>query len=210
MPRHTLTLGDNPYPHVTAKMWADGERYVRILCDRYVRRLPPWVDKAGFESAALYALLATARIYNPAKGAWSTPLTISVKHHLDRELTAQMNWHRGAKPTCRTYDGPEVRGPLSLDAPLKDSEERSKSFGESLPDERIGPEELVTERALLRELLSRIQPRQRAVIHAIFYEGKSTRDLAVAMGTTHQTVHNIYRRALNALRREADRAQLSL
>lgn len=64
------------------------------------------------------------------------------------------------------------------------------------PDEIVEREEAVTR---LRRAMAELEPRQRAVMRALYWEGQSLKEVAKVLGVTTRTVYNIRERALALL-----------
>lgn len=197
----TPTVQGGDYPHVTPQMWRDGERYVSILCHRFLLRVPRWVDRDGLESAARLALVLAARAYRPERGAWTTLLHRAAAQQFAREVNAQLNWHR-SRPPFAVWDG-QSTWPRSLDEYVLDD----ATLLDQIPDERYEPERLAVEadedtrrRRRVHAALAQLDDVSRALVVRRHVDRKTWRDLGDEMGVSRTTAMTRTREAGAKLR----------
>lgn len=195
-----MSCDEAPYPNVTPQMWKDGERYAKVLAHEYANRMPVWMDRDGFLSAAMLAVVRAAPSYDASRGAWTTLLNIAITRLLVREMHAQINAARGYPPgSQQSTRGDEC--PLSLDRRRGGGEDRLY-LRDLIVDERETPAEHA-ERACapsFDELVSDLPPHYARILRLHYVDGLTYREIGEQTNQCRQAPVNHALRALRRLR----------
>ena len=92
---------------------------------------------------------------------------------------------------------------LSLDAPRRNGEDESESYGDSMgaEDERF---ELVEADVVVSAAVRRLPSRERRILHLRFVEDLTQSEIAARVGLSQMQISRILRRSLETLRRDAE------
>jgi RNA polymerase sigma-B factor len=96
-----------------------------------------------------------------------------------------------------TLEAGDARAVRSLDTPPGGSDDRDLSETLGMSDDRLAG---VERKATLTQLLGRLAPREREVVHLRFYEGLTQMQIAERLGTNQMHVSRLLARALRRLR----------
>ena len=172
----------------------------RSLAARFARRLPR--ERDSFRSAALLALVETARAFDPARGVkFGTYAQRSIWRELVREL-----WRVDA---LGLYSGRAVRAfavtPLALLAadPAHLVVGPPPFRGFAAVDEADGGDS-VDEADALERILARLAPGQAYVCRRLYLDDVDCPEIARELGRHISTVRRQHERALAALRAELE------
>lgn len=162
-------------------------RYCNIEAD-------PALAFEDFMQEGYIALAAAAEYYNPAKGAFTTVLTLFLRRHM-RALAGLLTSRRRAH-----------RGAVRLDAPI--SEEGDDTLLDLVEDpaaaEAFDAAEFISLQAIMREALSLLPVDQAAVIRARYGIGRPSAmapRIARELGADTDTVRRLQRAGLLELRK---------
>jgi RNA polymerase sigma factor (sigma-70 family) len=178
---------------------------------RFYRHLSPQWDRAGFEEAALLALVRACREYEPDGGmTLDTYVYTRVRYALMQELR---NQHPAgpsryeALHAGRVECGPQDLAPVSLDVRTRDG--LGRPLGELLPDPSgdFAPrvmDELEWGRRWVGVLnaIDALPERQQLVLRRRYLDGLSQHQVARQHGMPQVTVSRTEARAIAALREQ--------
>lgn len=162
-----------------------------------------------FEQEGYFSVKYAAENYNPESGTFAGWLWQVVKWRMGLVLS---NGHRrtvvNKDGTRRTVSADPLNYCASLDAPATADDENSTTMGELLPDPAAAREMQSVEDRLYHEqmhdavenALEKLPPDELEVLRCHFYQDKTYKETAAAVGKDLSTVRAIEGRALRNLR----------
>ncbi|BBW97970.1 MULTISPECIES: sigma-70 family RNA polymerase sigma factor [Geobacillus] len=171
----------------------------------------------SFESYAMKSLIGYMKNYLRDK-AWYIQVPRKVKEKGSKvqqaidELTIKLERsptideiadHLGlsAEETIEILAGRDHYQPVSIDAPVQDSEKDGTTIGEFIADQTNEVEALI-ERLDLQQAIDKLSEQERLVIDAVFRRGETQRSLAERLGVSQMTISRIQKRAIDKLKRQ--------
>jgi RNA polymerase sigma factor (sigma-70 family) len=177
------------------ELWEQMRRLVILIMSRYFPICQRNnVDPSDLEQEGYFAVMRAAKAYNLEKGIM---------------LSSYLEWH--VRNVAREALGLRGRRRLqcgqSLDEPIP-TDDGFIFLYDALEDENaaqdmeclVHDEYLQQLRAVINERLDSLKPKQRAVIHARYWEGKTMRETAKDVGLTYQRVQQLEQEAFAKLR----------
>jgi RNA polymerase sigma factor (sigma-70 family) len=177
------------------ELWEQVRRLVILITARYFPICQQNnIDPSDLEQEGYFAVMRAAKAYNPGKRIL---------------FSSYLEWH--VRNVAREALGLRGRRCLrcskSLDEPIP-TDDGFIFLYDAFEDEiaaqdmeRLVHDEYLQQlRAVMNERLDKLKPKQRAVIHARFWEGKSMRETAKDVGLTFQRVQQLEQEAFAKLR----------
>ncbi len=192
----------------------------------------PWDSMEDIVADGNAGLVRAARLYDPAKGAFSTfairwirlavikglesrsPLRYDQARALSlgHSLADTLHSVRGQYPSTTEIDSlvpGYARASLHARAfnviSLDDHDQTGKAIAESIPDDGPDPASLVTDRVYLQSLISRanLTRRHKALLYQHYFEGIPLSALAPIHGVSRSRIWQLHEDALALLRKAA-------
>ena len=125
-----------------------------------------------------------------------------LKEELKREPTIEeISEHLGMTREDIVFAMEAVRNPVSLYEPAYDDENKKTLLIDTMPDEQSS--ELI-DKILLKELLQKLDPKERQLIMLRFYSDKTQTEIANILGVSQVQVSRLITKTINKLKKAAE------
>lgn len=184
------------------ELWEQNRGLTRMKARQVLRALDAWgrgdVELSDLEQSAWFALERAARDFDPAAGFKFT--TYYTKH-----LKTAFAEAAGSRTERQQRDPLNLS--TSLDAPIGDDDSDGSTIGDIVPDPTDESGQVLErlqedwERGVIRSQIDALPADQARVLRLRYWETRSVRETAAAMGVTTARARALERKALDALRR---------
>lgn len=189
-----------------AALWMQNRGLLGMMGRRYFSRYEQQAKAAGItledvEQEGYFIISETVRLYDPARGAFTTMLGLIARYHVQDLVGLRRGLGRG-DPLNRA---------ASLDEPVTIGEAEGDTLGELVPDPEAEAALLDTDERLytqqlhndLEATMEQIPAHQADALRKVYWQGYSFRQLAESMGCSTDKARATEYAALAALRRKA-------
>lgn len=189
-----------------AALWMQNRGLLGMMGRRYFSRYEQQAKAAGItledvEQEGYFIISETVRLYDPARGAFTTMLGLIARYHVQDLVGLRRGFARG-DPLNRA---------ASLDEPVAIGEAEGDTLGELVPDPEAEAALLDTDERLytqqlhndLEATMEQIPAHQADTLRKVYWQGYSFRQLAESMGCSTDKARATEYAALAALRRKA-------
>lgn len=189
-----------------AALWMQNRGLLSMMGRRYFSRYEQQAKAAGItledvEQEGYFIISETVRLYDPARGAFTTMLGLIARYHVQDLVGLRRGLGRG-DPLNRA---------ASLDEPVAIGEAEGDTLGELVPDPAAEAALLDTDERLytqqlhndLEATMEQIPAHQADTLRKVYWQGYSFRQLAESMGCSTDKARATEYAALAALRRKA-------
>lgn len=170
----------------------ENEKLVQFQVNRYLKRHPVrGMEREDLVSWGLMGLVQAARVWDPARGAFSTVACQAIEWMLMRG--ASREWQ--PQKTAATVSLDELLSPQSEDG------QQERFVDRLMADEHVERDHLAGEtRATVRAAVAALPPLERRLIERHFFEDVPIARLAAELGVSRQSLGERQRRVLRQLR----------